>query len=341
MASWELRDPLFLLAVVLAPLVYVLAAGVNSSVTYSSLEIADRSPISWRARLSFTPALLLSLSALLLAIALAGPRTGDATTTVHREGIAIALVVDQSGSMEARDFVEGDLSLSRLDVVKNIVREFVAGGEDLLGRADDLLGLVAFARYADALCPLTLDHLNLLAILDELDIARARGDDGTAVGEGLALAVERLRRLEDVPSKLIILLTDGVNNSGAIEPLQAAQLAAAHDIRVYAIGAGRTGRAPVPVQGPDGRVHLQRMYVELDEKTLKAIAEKTGGRYFHADSAEALQQVYQEIDQLERSEISEVRYLQYTEYYGAFTLAGLIFLALSGLSGGTVFRRLP
>ncbi len=340
MAEWELRDPLFLLAALLAPLVWWLAARPASTVTYSSLTLPDRAPASLRARLAGVPAWLLAAAVALLAVALSGPRTGDATTELEREGIAIVLVVDHSGSMEARDFVADDTGVSRLHAVKQIVSKFALGGGGLGGRPDDLLGLVAFARYADALCPLTLDHLNLVAILDQLEIVRDPREDGTAVGEGLALAVERLRRREGL-SKVIILLTDGVSNAGDISPLQAAELAAAHDIRVYAIGAGRTGVAPIPVQRADGRTYLRRVRVELDEKTLEAIAERTGGRYFRADSATSLAEVYAEIDRLERREITEVRYLQYAEHYAGFAVASLVCVALAGLASGTLFRRLP
>lgn len=340
MLEWEFRDPLFLLAALLAPLIYLLMRSDRSAVIYSSLDVPARAPTSLRARLASAPALLFAFAGLFLAVALAGPRTGDSTTEVVREGIAIGLVVDRSGSMDARDFVEGDTGVSRLHAVKRIVRDFVVGGGELAGRPDDLIGLVAFAGYADAFCPLTLDHPNLIAILDQIEINADPREAGTSIGEGLALAVERLRR-HPTRSKVIILLTDGVNNAGDIAPLQAAELAAQHDIRVYAIGAGRSGLAPVPVRMRDGRTRLQRVRVELDEQTLRGIAERTDGRYFHADTVEVLESVYAEIDRLERSEISEVRYLQYTEHYQGLTLAALACLALAGVSGGTLLRRLP
>jgi Ca-activated chloride channel family protein len=340
MLDWELRDPLFLLAALLAPLVYWLARRLPGAVTYSSLELVDRAPRSLRARLAFLPALGLGLAAAVLAVALAGPRAGDATTQASREGIAIAMVVDRSGSMQARDFVEGDVSVDRLQAVKQVFREFVGGSEHGPGRSDDLIGLVAFARYADGLCPLTLDHGNLLAILDQLEIVTERSEDGTAIGEGLALAVERLRR-NPAKSKVAILLTDGVNNAGDVDPLQAAELARGFEIKVYTIGAGRTGYAPVPVSGPGGRTLLQRAYVEIDEDTLRGIAEKTSGRYFHATDAAGLAEVVREIDQLERSDITEVRYLQYTEHYASLVGVALALIGLSALAGSTFLRRLP
>lgn len=340
MADLELRDPLFLLAAVLAPVVYVLASRLPASVSYSSLALV-RGTRSLRARLAWLPAALLALATLALAVALAGPRTGNAVTQVKREGIAIAMVVDRSSSMEARDFVRGDRSTSRLDVVKRIFHGFVEGGSDFgEGRGDDVIGLVAFARYADSLCPLTLDHGNLLAMLDDLEVPTEQDEDGTAVGEGLALAVERLRRHETT-SKIAILLTDGVNNSGDIDPLQAADLAAQHGIKVYAIGAGRTGRAPYPVRLRDGRVQLRPVMVEIDEKTLQEIARRSGGRYFHATNAEGLREVVAEIGRLERSEVSEVRYLEYEHHFAPFVATALGLTALAALLSATWLRRLP
>ena len=340
MADFELRDPLFLLAALLAPLVYWLASRLPASVTYSSLDLV-RGTRSLRARLAWLPAALLAAATLLLAVALAGPRTGNAGTEVQRDGIAIAMVVDRSSSMEARDFVRGDTSTSRLDVVKRIFRGFVTGGGAFgEGRPDDLIGLVGFARYADGLCPLTLDHGNLLAMLDDLSVPTQQREDGTAVGEGLALAVERLRRNETA-SKIVILLTDGVNNAGEIDPLQAADLAAQHGIKVYAIGAGRTGRAPYPVRMRDGRVQLRPVLVEIDEETLREIARRSGGRYFHATDEDGLRDVVAEIARLERSEVSEIRYLEYQHHFAPFVAAALALTALSTLLSASWLRRLP
>jgi Ca-activated chloride channel family protein len=338
--DWELRDPLFLLAGLLAPFVYVLATRLPAAVTYSSLALVDAAPQSLRTRLARVPAMLLAVATLALAIALAGPRTGDATTSIQREGIAIAMIVDRSGSMQARDFQAEDVGVSRLDAVKQVFRDFVLGGALGGGRPDDLIGLVSFARYADGLCPLTLDHGNLVAILDQIGIVAEPGEDGTAIGEGLALAVERLRRYP-AKSRVAILLTDGSSNAGDIGPLQAADLAAQHGIKVYAIGAGTTGFAPVPVRTRGGRTVLQRAFVETDEKTLEAIATRTGGRYFHAANAEGLAEIVSEIDRLERSDITEVRYLQFEYHFAAFVGLGLGLIALATLLSSTLLRRLP
>jgi len=336
----ELRNPLFLLAALLAPVIYAFAAKLPTWVTYSSLEVADSAPTGLRARLSLTPALLLAAATVSLAIALAGPRTGDATTKVKREGVAIMLVVDRSGSMDARDFVSGDYSVSRLDALKRVLGDFILGREGSAGRPNDLLGLVVFGTYADGVCPLTLDHGNLTVILDDVEVAREQSEAATAIGEGLGLAVERLR---DYParSKVIVLLTDGVNNAGDIDPLQAAELAAGHGIRVYTVGAGSTGIAPMPVRALDGQTVLRAMPVEIDERSLQAIAKRTGGRYFNARDADGLAETYREIDRLERSEITELRYLQYDEHYPAFVLAALALIVSAAVIGGTFLRRLP
>jgi Ca-activated chloride channel family protein len=339
--NFEFSDPLLLLFGLFAPLVFVQASRIPAVVRYSSLRIVDSRSHSLRSRLSWLPAALLALAMLTLSIALAGPRTGNAVSEVKREGIAIGMVVDRSGSMQARDFVRGDSSTSRLDVVKKIFQDFVRGsggfGE---GRPDDLIGLVTFARYADGLCPLTLDHGSLLAILEQIETPVDQREDGTAVGEGLALAVERLRR-QEAASKIVILLTDGVNNAGEIEPLQAADLAAQYGIKVYTIGAGYTGFAPFPVKRADGRTSLQRVRVEIDEVTLQRIAQRSGGRYFHATDEEGLRQVVEEIGRLERSEVSEVRYLEYEAHYAPFVGIALACVALAALLSSTWLRRLP
>ncbi len=340
MTGFELRDPLFLLVGLLAPLVVWLAVRGGGRLAYSSLQLIESTGRSLRHRMAHLPALLSGIACALLAVAFAGPRIGDATTEVHREGIAIEIAIDVSGSMDARGFVSGDMGISRLDAVKGIVSRFVTGDDDLGGRPDDLVGLVVFALYADAICPLTLDHLNLDHILGQVEINPDPNEQGTSVGEGLALAVERLHR-HRAKSKVIILLTDGVSNSGAIDPLQAAALAAQHDIKVYAIGAGRTGLAPVPVKMPDGRTVVRRARVELDEKTLQEIAQRTGGRYFHAASSEGLEEVYREIDELERTQITEVRYLQYSEHYDRWVVASLGCIGVAALLGNTVLRRFP
>ena len=339
MSGFEFRDPAFLFLLALVPVLYWLARRSPSVIRFSSHRLVAHTPSSWRVRMLPLPPALLAGAGALLAIALAGPRTGDAETRIFREGIAMMLVVDQSGSMNARDFVEDDTSIDRLNAVKQVLQRFLGLDGESSGRPDDLVGLVSFARYADSTAPLTLDHRNLGAILEQTQIVTDPQEDGTAVGEGLALAVERLRRSE-AQSKVVIVLTDGVSNAGDISPGQAAELAAAHDIKVYTVGAGRTGYAPVPVLWR-GREILQQAFVELDERTLQEIAERTGGRYFHADNLNALSEIYDEINELERSEIVELRYMQYQEHYAEFAKGAAACIVLAALLSGTLLRRLP
>jgi len=338
----EFKDPLLLLTALLAVPVYKFLTRRRAAVVgFSNVAAVANGPRSWRVRMAFLPPLLLSLSVAAMAVALARPRTGDELTRIRREGIAIVMVVDRSSSMEARDLVKDDQSVNRLEVVKDRFVEFVTGGDSGNGRPDDAIGLVAFAGYADGLCPLTLDHGSLLSIVDDLEIVTERREDGTALGEGLGLAVERLRK-HKARSRIAILLTDGVSNAGDITPSQAADLAAASDVKVYCIGAGTRGVAPFPGVDPfTGRTYLRRMPVEIDEKTLKEIARKTGGRYFRATDEDSMSDIYREIDQLERTEISERRYLNYHEKYLPFTIAALVLLFSGCILGNSLLRRLP
>ncbi|MFH0901930.1 MAG: VWA domain-containing protein [Pseudomonadota bacterium] len=337
----ELREPAFLLLGILAVPLFLLVRRAGGRAVFSSFRLLPpASSRSLRLRLAWIPPGLLSATVVLLAIALAGPRVGDRKTRVERRGIAIMMVVDISGSMRALDLSDGDRERTRLDATREVFRAFVLGEGSLPGRQDDSIGLVAFARYADCRCPLTLDHDSLGMVASRLAIVTEEQEDGTALGDGLGLALERLRG-SPVKSKVAILLTDGVNNTGEMAPLQTAQLAQTLGIKIYTIGAGTNGFAPVRVEDPLGRSVLTQTRVEIDEATLQAIAERTGGRYFRATDGEALRRVYEEIDRLERTDVSEERFVQYREYFGIATAAALALACAAWLLGGTVFRRLP
>jgi len=348
--DFEFRDPWLLVGLLLLPLLLTLTVRrAESFVTYSTLDLIVGLPQTLRSRLAALPLVLMVLALTAMVVALAGPRTGDEETRVHREGIAIMMVADRSSSMDARDLVPDNRNINRLDVVQTLFNEFVLGADldspaevsvNGNGRTDDAVGLVAFARYADGLCPLTLDHGNLAGIVSDLHIVTDRNEDGTALGEGLALAVERLRE-HPARSKVAILLTDGQNNIGDITPKQAAQLAAAQNVKVYCIGAGTKGVAPMPAQDRRGRTVLVRAEVNIDEKTLRMIAKETGGLYFRATDAENLASIYRRIDQLERTEITELHYLEYHEWYPAFAWVALGCMTCSALLGNTMLRRLP
>jgi Ca-activated chloride channel family protein len=242
--------------------------------------------------------------------------------------------------MNARDLVEDDQRVNRLDVVKDVFADFIIGSDGLGGRPDDLVGLVTFAGFADSVCPLTLDHANLASIAKDLSVVNLQTEDGTAIGDGLGLAVERLRRSK-AKSRVAILLTDGVNNSGVISPKQASELAKEFDIKVYAIGAGTDGYAPIPVQDAFGRTRVMDMRVEIDEETLQEIADETGGKYFRAQDADALLNVYAEIDRLERTEVAETRFLKHNELFAYPVGLALIMLGVTWGLNNTYFRRLP
>ena len=338
----EFGDRWFLSLLILAPLVFWLGTRPTSLLRFSSAALLTGTSRSVRQRLSYLPALLMTLAFVALVVALSRPRTPQRETQITREGIAIMTVVDLSSSMDARDMVEEDRALNRLSVVKDVFVDFVEGTDRTAGRGrpDDLIGMVTFARYADSVCPLTLDHGNLINIVKDLEIVAQRQEDGTALGDGLGLAVERLRRSK-AKSRIAILLTDGVTNAGVIEPMKAAELAAENDIKVYCIGVGTEGMAPVPYTDMFGRARLVPQPVEIDEKTLKEIAEKTSGRYFRAVDKDALAEIYREIDGLERTEVSEVKYLQYTEHFPYFVASGLCLIATALVLNGSLFRRLP
>ncbi len=336
----EFRQPAMLPLILLALPVFWWARRSGGRILFSSLRLLPQSIKTWRMRLGFLPPLLLAVATALLAIALSGPRVADRQTRVKKQGIAIMLAIDVSGSMQALDLSEPDRERTRLDAVREVLLKFVKGGSGLLGRPDDLIGIVSFAAYADTRCPLTLDHDNLLSAAHNLQIVTQQDEDGTAIGEGLGLALERLRESK-AKSKVAILLTDGVNNRGDTAPLQAAELAVTIGVKVYTVGAGTNGMAPVRVTDPFGRSMLTRMPVEIDEKMLKAIADKTGGRYYRATDAETLELVYRQIDALERSEFIEQRYRQYREYYPHVLILGLLLSALAWLLQAAVLRRLP
>jgi len=337
----EFREPMLLLAALLAVPVFLLARRSPGRIIFSSFRALPRDGRSLRASLAWLPDALLALAVVALAVALAGPRIGERASKIEREGIAIMLIVDRSGSMQALDMATEDEERTRLDAVKAVFEQFVLGGDGLAGRPDDAIGLVSFAGYADTSCPLTLDHDSLIAIARKLEIVTQRDEDGTAIGDGLGLAVERLRESK-ARSRVAVLLTDGVNNAGTETPLAAAELAKTQGVRVYTVGAGTDGLAPVRVKDPfTGESVLRPIRVEIDEETLRGIADRTGGQYFRATDGDGLRAVYQEIDRLERTRITEERWREYDEHYALALACGLLLAAGAWLARGAVFPRLP
>ena len=296
----------------------------SESIRFSSAML-DWSPRpTWRQRLLWVPKALTMVALMLLIVSLARPRYGRERTIVHSEGIAIEMVVDRSGSMQALDFKVQDRPVDRLQAIKNVASKFILGGEasgsDLMhGRIADLVGLITFAGYADAISPPTLDHAFLVDQLGRTQIVDQPSEDGTAIGDAITLAVEKLssldnRRIEKVKAKIVILLTDGENTAGEIEPARAAELAAAKGIKVYTIAVGTRGRAPFPIRSlPGGRVQVQYVDVNVDEETLQMIAAQTGGKFYRATDTQSLTAIYNEIDQLEKTRIDSQTFFDYRE----------------------------
>lgn len=311
----------------------------------AALRFSDLRPVcaaasSWRHRLRVLLPILRLAGLAALIIAAARPVSPDETSRIFAEGVAIQLVIDTSGSMRDLDLSPPGRTLTRLDVVKDVVRRFVAGDKELglSGRDNDLIGLIRFARYADAICPLTLDHEHLLDVLTQTRIVRSRSEDGTAIGDGLALAVERLKDLTRstasgqrlrIVSRVVILLTDGENNFGVIAPRQAGDLAAAFGIKVYTILAGTGQNRGFGLRTP------------VDDSDLRYIAETTGGQFFHARNSRSLREIYRQIDKLERSRVEERRYLRWGELSRPLVLAAFAALSLQTLLAATLLRKVP
>ena len=297
----------------------------EGSVRFSDMDGFEKLPKSWKVYARHLLFVLQMLALALLIVAVARPQSTSTSETSNVEGIDIILAQDVSGSMLARD-----LKPDRLEASKKVAADFVEG------RPTDRMGLVVFAGESFTQVPLTTDHGIMLNMLKELKSGMI--DDGTAIGDGLATSINRLKDSEAI-SKVIILLTDGLNNSGSVDPYTAAELAKLYGIRVYTIGVGSYGTAPFPVQTMFG-VQYQQMKVEIDEKLLTTIANNSGGKYFRATSNQKLSEIYDEIDKLERSkiEVTEFRHL-HEEFYPLVALA-LALLLLEFILRKTVFRTI-
>jgi len=280
--------------------------------------LASQLTPSIRQRMLWLPKLLILLSLLFLIISLARPREGRDQTITESEGIAFEMVVDRSSSMQALDFKIDGEHVDRLTAIKSVAGKFILGDEELEGRFSDLVGLITFAGFADGVTPPTLDHGFLAASLNNSQIVDVRSEDGTAIGDAIALAVEKLNALDEnrdekVKSKIMILLTDGENTAGELEPVAAAELAQTMGIKIYTIGIGTKGQAPIPYVDPFGRQRVQMMPVNIDEKTLRKIAEVTEGKYFRATDTDSLTAIYEEIDQLEKTKVETENFVDYRE----------------------------
>ena len=328
----EFGNPKILWLLVVVPLVVAYyiwrATQGGASIIISTTESLRKAPRTLRYYLRHLPIALRAVALALIIIASARPQSVEHETKINTEGIDIVLAVDISGSMLARDFQP-----DRLSAAKEVAAQFVAA------RQGDRIGLVVFAGEAFTQTPLTTDQTSLQTLLGRLRSGVV--EDGTAIGNGLATAVNRLRE-SDSKSKVVILLTDGVNNRGQIAPLTVADIAKEQDIKVYTIGVGRNGTAPYPVFDNHGReVYTVDMKVEIDEKMLREIAEKTGGEYFRATDKTSLARIYEQINAMEKSKIEKVELTHTNEEYLIYVLWAIALLMLEFIVKYIILKRIP
>ncbi|MBI4309917.1 MAG: VWA domain-containing protein [Candidatus Omnitrophica bacterium] len=330
----EFKNPIFLAFIpfVLAAIWYMYRRRQGEALGFSCVNLFGQVGATWKTRFGSAPFLLRALAGALLCIALAGPRQVLEESKVATEGIDIVLALDCSGSMAAEDFKIDGRRANRLEIIKKVVAEFISR------RKSDQLALVGFAGRAYTICPLTTDRGWLLANLERIRLGMM--EDGTAIGSGIASSLSRFKKAQ-AKSKIIVLLTDGVNNTGTIDPLTAARTAAAMGVKIYTIGAGTRGFAPFPARDLFGRAFYQNVQSDLDEDTLKETARITGGQYFRAVDTESLRGIYQEIDRLEKTKIEQTGYRQYQELFGVWVVAALIVLAFELGLANTVFLKIP
>ena len=298
----------------------------TSDIRFSTLRAFSRIKPTLKEQLRHMPFVLRMVVIALLVVGFARPQTTSQGQNVYTEGIDIVMLLDISGSMLAEDFRP-----NRIEAAKDVAQQFIDG------RTNDRLGLVIFAGQSFTQCPMTLDYRVLKNLLRQVKPGVV--EDGTAIGMAIAQGVNRLKDSKS-KSKVMILLTDGVNNRGEIDPLTATQIAQTFGIRVYTIGVGTIGTAPYPVQTPFG-IRYQNMPVDVDEKTLQKIAEMTNGQFFRATNNRALKQIYAEIDALEKTRMQVKAYRSYTELFYDWVGLGVMVLLLEVGLASTVLRKLP
>jgi Ca-activated chloride channel family protein len=302
-----------------------------ATMQHAAAALARGLPRSWR--ITWRPFLnvLRLLTIALALLAMARPQIVQGRETISGEGVDIALALDISGSMASLDFEPQN----RLEAAKQVINEFI------VERPHDRIGLVVFSNEAFSQSPLTLDHSMVVRSLQQVELATDLGlDDGTAIGLGIANAANMLANSE-AESKVIILLTDGVNNSGQIDPLTAAEAAKALGVKVYTVGAGRPGTVPVPAQTAFGGTEIVYQESTLDEETLRQVADITGGQYFRAEDTEGLKNIYQEINSLEKSKVEVQVFNQYHELAGWLIVPAILLFILEMTLRNTAFRTVP
>lgn len=328
-------QPQWLWLLALLPVVMLLRGrrGPVAAIEFSDVGLAREVARRSRARIGGWVWLLPLLAAALMIVGLARPQRGHSRTEVTANGIDIVLGLDVSGSMQALDFLMDNHRVNRIEVVKTVVSKFIEQ------RPDDRIGLIAFAAAPYLVSPLTLDHDWLLQNLERVSTV-AGNDDGTAIGSAIAAGVNRLRTT-NAKSKVMILLTDGMNNTGKISPLAAAEAAKAMGVKIYAIGVGVRGMAPIPVKDQAGNMRLVMDKVDVDEKTLQTVAGETGGTFYRATDTDSLQKIYEQINRLEKTAQTVKKFEHYDELYSWALMPAVALLALGLLLQHTRLRRLP
>jgi Ca-activated chloride channel homolog len=327
--------PYVLLLLLLLPLLSWLKGkqGKPPAFVYSSVQLVRGILNVTRTRSGAFLAAMRWLILAMLIIALAQPRLTKSETRVTASGVDIVVALDMSGSMTSEDFEVGRERLSRLAMAKEVLKKFIEK------RPNDRIGIVAFATQAYIACPLTLDHEFLLQNLARLELGTI-DNNRTAIGSALSTAINRLRELKS-KSKIVILMTDGQNNSGKVAPLTVAEAAQTLGIKVYTIGVGMRGMAPMPQFWQGRKVGYQMQPVDIDEDTLQKIANMTGGKYYRADNSQKFQAIYAEIDKLERTEADVKKFAHHDELFAWVITPGLGLLLLEVLLRHTIWRRLP
>jgi Ca-activated chloride channel homolog len=332
MTYFQFQDPwVFLLLGIIPLLIYRTLKNRPATLHFSSLDSLKALHSKGMDFLAATPLILRCLAIALLVTALARPQEGRKSTEILSAGVDILLAIDTSGSMQAMDFEKNNQPVDRLTVVKDVVSEFIDS------REFDRMGMVVFGNEAFTQCPLTLDHDILHSFLKKLQIGVA--GDSTAIGSAIGISVKRLKDLKS-KSKVIILLTDGRNNAGNITPFQASEIAKTYDIKIYTVGVGTQGEAPFPINTPFGQKMLMQK-VEMDEDSLKKIAEQTGGQYFRATDSDSLKQIYAQIDSLEKSEVKWIDHSEYRELFPLFLIPALLLVLAETILAQTRLRRVP
>ena len=331
MTFFRFEDPWLLLILLSLPILILRERTIASVINYSSLASLKAVSQHHSKIKAMVPIVLRFIAITLFIIAFARPQEGHKRTEILSQGVDIVLAIDTSGSMQALDFKKNETQVTRLSVVKDVVAEFVKN------REMDRIGMVVFGANAFTQCPLTLDQNILLSFLDKLKIGMA--GDATAIGSAIGISARRLKDLKS-KSKVIILLTDGRNNSGAISPLQAAEIAKSLGIKVDTIGVGKRGKAPFLVDSIFGK-RLIYQNVDIDEEVLNKISKMTDAKYFRATDLKSLKDIYKQIDLLEKSEVKSIDHSEHKELFHYFLIPGLILLLTEIVFSNSFLRRLP